>query len=42
MEVEKTEQEISKEVNILVSSANVSKYDESKGCTVCAVDGAGY
>ncbi len=27
---------------ISVSSVNVAAFEESKGCTVCGVDGAGY
>jgi len=28
--------------DIIVGTANVSAYEEFKGCTVCGVDGAGY
>jgi len=28
--------------DITVGSVNVSAYEESKGCTVCGVNGAGY
>lgn len=42
MKVKEAELVANNDEGIIVSSVKVAAFEESKGCTVCGVDGAGY